>query len=182
MLVRLHNFVFHSVQRLLGTWFLGTLGRVIFAGVFLVYFLNSAATKLGSGVMGLFTLSDGAFVQILPKTFEAAGYDRSGLSALDVVIVYAGTYAEIVLPILIVAGLFTRLAALGMIGFVAVMTYVDIVGHGVDAATIGSWFDNVANSAIADQRSLWAYLLVTLVLTGPGPISLDYLFGRWFQR
>ncbi len=178
MLVRLHSYVFHSIERLLGSWFLGTLGRVIFAGVFLVYFLNSARTKLGEGIMGFFTLSDGAFVQILPKAFEAAGYDRAGLSTIEIVIVYAGTYAEIILPILIVVGLFTRLAALGMIGFVAVMTYVDITGHAVDASTIGSWFDNDASSAIADQRSLWMFLLATLVLTGPGPISLDRLFGR----
>lgn len=182
MLVRLHNFVFHSIQRLVEDWLLGTVGRIVFAGVFLVYFLNSARTKLGDGLMGLFNLSDGAFVQILPKAFEAAGYDRAGLSTLDVVIVYAGTYAEILLPILIVAGLFTRLAALGMIGFIAVMTYVDINAHGVDAATIGAWFDNSASSAIADQRSLWAFLLLVLVVKGPGPLSLDHLFGRMTRR
>ncbi|UOM34400.1 DoxX family protein [Acuticoccus sp. I52.16.1] len=178
MLVRLHNSVFRSAERLFGPWLLGTLGRIVFAGVFLVYFLNSARTKLGDGVFGFLTLSDGAYVQILPLTFEAAGYDRAALSGLDVAIVAAGTYAEIVLPILIVVGLFTRLAALGMIGFIAVMTYVDIRGHTVDATTIGSWFDNVATSAIADQRALWAYLLLTLVMTGPGPISLDRFFTR----
>lgn len=177
MLVRLYNSLFHAVDRLFGAWLLGTLGRLVFAGVLLVYFLNSARTKLGEGIMGIVHLSDGAFVQILPTAFEAAGYDRSALPTIDVVIVYAGTYAELILPVLIVAGLFTRLAALGMIGFVAVMTYVDITGHHVDATTIGSWFDNVPGSVIADQRALWVFLLLTLVLKGPGPISLDWLFG-----
>lgn len=178
MLSRLHAAAFAFVDRIFGAWLLGTLGRAIFAGVLLVYFLDSARTKLGDGLTGLFALSDGAYVQILPQAFEAAGYDKAALTTLQVVIVHLGTYAEILLPIMIVVGLFTRLAAFGMIGFVAVMTYVDITGHGVDSTTIGTWFDNSPSAAIADQRPLWIFLLLTLVLKGPGPLSLDRLFRR----
>ena len=53
----------------------------------------------------------------------------------------AGIYAGFILPVLIVAGSMTRLAALGMIGFIVVQSYVDVVFHHVDAATIGALFD-----------------------------------------
>ncbi|MEM6763140.1 MAG: DoxX family protein [Pseudomonadota bacterium] len=182
MLARLHNTVFHGIQSLFDDWLLGTLARIVFAGVLFVYFWNSAMTKLGDGVMGLFNLSVGAYAQILPKQMEAVSFDPSQLDTLSHVIVYAGTYGEIILPVCIVLGLFTRLAAIGMIAFVAVMTYVDLTQHAVDAATIGAWFDNQSGSVIADQRSLWAFLLITLVIKGPGPISLDWLLGRMGAR
>lgn len=182
MLVRLYGTACRGLSGPVGLGLLGTLARLVFAGVLLVYFLNSARTKLGDGIAGLWNLSTGAYVQILPQQMEAAGYDPSALGALDHLIVYAGTYAEIVLPVLIVAGLFTRLAAVGMIGFIAVMTWTDITAHGVDAATIGAWFDNQSGSVIADQRSLWVFLLVALGISGPGPLSLDALLGRLARR
>jgi len=64
-----------------------------------------------------------------------------------------------------------------MIGFIAVMTYVDITAHQVDAETIGAFFDRLPNAAISDQRLLWAFPLLYLVLRGPGAISLDWIFG-----
>lgn len=179
MLVRLHNATFQLVQRVFEDWLIGTLGRVVFAGVLLMYFINSALTKF----RGAFPeVTVGAYAQILPKRMEAVSFDPSQLDTIEHVIVYAGSYAEIVLPVLIVIGLLTRLASLGMIGFIAVMTYVDITAHGVDAATVGHWFDNVASAPIADQRSLWAFLLLVLALKGPGPISVDALLGRFWAR
>ncbi|WP_108659839.1 DoxX family protein [Acuticoccus kandeliae] len=177
MILRMHTGVFRLVNRLFGTWLLGTLGRLVFAGILLVYFLESALTKLGSGLRGLFELSPAAYVQILPEKMEAVGYDPTQLPLIDQVTVYAGTYAEIILPILIVVGLFTRLASLGMLIFLGVMTYVDITGHHVASETIGAWFNGETNSPIADARALWAYLLLVLMLNGPGPISLDYFYG-----
>ncbi|MEO1102312.1 MAG: DoxX family protein [Pseudomonadota bacterium] len=178
LLVRFHNFVFQNIQRLFEDWLLGSLARLVFAGVLFVYFWTSAMTKLGDGVMGLINLSVGAYAQILPKAMEAVSFDPSQLSTLQKAIVYAGTYGEIILPICVVIGLFTRLSALGMIVFIGVMTWTDITQHGADAATIGHWFDNVSGSAIADQRSLWVFLLLVLVLKGPGPLSVDKLLGR----
>jgi len=178
MFVRLHNAFFATLQRFLEDWLIGTLGRLVFAGVLFVYFWNSATTKLGDGLMGIVNLSPGAYAQILPKEMEAVSYDPSQLGLLEHIIVHAGTYAEFILPLLIVAGLFTRLAALGMIGFVAVMTWTDITQHGADAATIGSWFSAESGSVIADQRALWVFLLVCLTLKGAGPFSLDALLGR----
>lgn len=182
-LIGLYQSVFHGLDRWLSGWLLGLLARFVFAAVLLVYFLQSALTKVGDGILGFFQPSVGAYAQILPKVMEAVSYNTAAIPVFpDKVIVYAGTYAEFLLPILIVAGLFTRLAALGMIVFIAVMTYTDIYGHNVDASTIGSLFNNDPSAAIADQRTLWVFLLVVLVLKGPGFLSLDALFGRWAKR
>ena len=84
------------------------------------------------------------------------------------------------LPLLIVVGLLTRLAALGMIGFVIVQSATDIVGHGAWAnGTFGAWFDRASAALIADQRAFWLLALAILVLKGAGPLSLDrIIFGR----
>lgn len=156
-------------------WTIPTLGRVVFAGVLLVYYWGSAQTKLGDGLL---SPSAGAFVQIFPRAMEAAGYDPSQLSALHRLVVIAGTWAEFVLPALIVAGLLTRLAALGMIAFVAVQSFVDITGHGLGAADIGAWFDRNPSALIVDQRALWVFLLVVLAIRGAGPVSVDRLLAR----
>ena len=89
--------------------------------------------------------------------------------------------AEFILPLLIVAGLLTRLSALGMIGFVVVQTIVDIAFHGAEA---GAWFDRQAIDLV-DQRFLWVFPLVLLVAFGAGRASLDELATRlrpeWFR-
>ncbi len=157
---------------------LPTLARLTFAGVLLVYFWNSARTKLGDGLLGLFHPSDGAYIQIFPKAVEAAGYDFSQLGFYHWAVVTAGTWAELVLPLLILVGLFTRLASLGMIGFVVVQSLTDVVGHGVAGKDLGRWFDAASGALILDQRALWVLLLMTLVLLGAGPLSLDRYLAR----
>ena len=146
------------------------LARIVFAAVLLVYFWNSAMTKLGDGIGGLFVLNPNAYVQMFPKAMEAAGYDPSGLGFIYKIIAIAGTWAEFILPLLIVVGLFTRLAAIGMMGFVAVQTLVDVTGH---AAAFGAWFNNQSGELIADQRLLWYFLFAILIVKGAGLLSLD---------
>lgn len=96
-------------------------------------------------------------------------------------LVYAGTYGEFALPVLVVIGLLGRLSALGMIGFIAVQSYVDIAFHGADATAIGSWFDRFPAALILDQRTLWVFLLMVLVLKGPGLISVDGMISRFIK-
>jgi len=153
-------------------WILPTLARFLFAAIFLVYFLNSGLTKLGDGLSGLWTPSIGAYAQIFPKAFEAAGYDAGGLTLFHKLVVVAGTWAEFILPVLIVVGFLTRLAALGMIGFVVVQSLTDIYGHNL-GSEVGAWFDRFADAVIMDQRALWVFLLLVLVIKGAGPISFD---------
>lgn len=175
----LHHRAFAAIERGLAAWFPGLLARLVFAGVLLIYFLNSAMTKLGDGFPGIFTVADNAYFQILPSVIERYGYDASQVPFVPYgLIVHLGTYSEILLPVLIVLGLFTRLAALGMIVFVTVQSYVDIVFHGVDKETIGAWFDRASDAAILDQRALWVFLLLYVIIYGAGRISLDYLLKR----
>ena len=107
-----------------------------------------------------------------------------GIGALDGANIFTGDRRYVLTDlntlgwVLIVLGLFTRLAALGMLVFVAVQSYVDIAFHGVDAETIGALFDRLPSATIADQRALWAFLLVTLVIKGGGALSLDALLSR----
>ena len=153
-------------------WLLPTLARFLFAAIFLVYFLNSGLTKLGDGLAGLWTPSTGAYAQIFPKAFEAAGYDSSALSLYHTVVVVLGTWAEFILPVLVVVGFLTRLAALGMIGFVTVQSLTDIYGHNL-GSEVGAWFDRFADAVILDQRALWIFLLLVIVIKGAGPLSFD---------
>ncbi len=166
-LITLHNSIFAQVERL-SPVVLPTLARFVFGAVFFFYFFNSATLKLD----GLFTPTAGAFGQIFPKAAEAVLWDLTQASFLQKAIMVLGAWAEFVLPVLIIVGLFTRLAALGMIGFVLVQSIVDVTGHG---AAVGAWFDNDALSVIMDQRTLWIFLLLYLVFRGAGPLSLDRL-------
>ena len=72
-----------------------------------------------------------------------------------------GTAAEIVLPVLLIFGLFGRVSALGLFIFnvVAVVSY--------EAAQVGNAFY---------LHVLWGVMLLSLIAHGPGKISIDYLF------
>ena len=188
--VALHNSIFLVFEKVFGTWFLGLLARLIFASVLLFFFWNSAYVKviaqdwtqggerIPTGIVDYLTVEDGAYNQISPKAFKEVEFDSSKLGVEHKVIAYAGTYAEFLLPLLVVLGLFTRVASLGMIVFIGVLTYVDATGHGVPIE-VAKMFDNLADDVIVDQRLLWLFPLFYLVLRGPGAVSLDALFGRF---
>ena len=172
-LTSLHHAVFSRLEQATIP-VMTTLARFLFAAVLLVYYWNSGATKIGDGVFGFLFPSDGAYIQIFPRTVEAAGYDFSALGTFHWLVVVAGTWAEFLLPLAIVLGLFTRLAALGMIGFVFVQTWVDLFGHGgIANGTLGAWFDRMPDSIVLDQRAFWIFVLLYLVFRGGGPLSVD---------
>lgn len=182
-LVSLHGSVFSGIEHVLDGWFLQLGARFAFASVLFLYYWNSAMTKIGDGIFGFLSLKVGAFAQILPTVAAEHSYNISKIPFFPYhLIVYAGTYAEIVLPLLIVVGLFTRLAALGMIGFIVAQTYVDIQFHNVDEKTVGAMFDRIPDAMISDQRLLWSFVLLVLVVKGGGFLSLDKLLGGRFAR
>lgn len=152
--------------------------RLTFAAVLLGYFWASGLTKLD----GAFTPSLGAYAQIYPRAMEAAGYDAGQMGVFRTLIVLAGSWAELILPALIVLGLATRLAALGMIGFVVVQSLTDIIGHKAGPDTIGAWFDRASDALILDQRAFWLLALLILVLKGAGALSLDRLVAVGLAR
>ncbi|WP_293573456.1 DoxX family protein [Phaeobacter sp.] len=174
-LVMLHDKFFDLIERM-GNWLLPLGARFVFAATLLLYYWNSGLTKLGDGFFGLFSPSIGAYSQIFPKQLEAVGYDVSQFGLFQWAVVMAGTYAEFILPLLIVIGLFTRLASLGMIGFVVVQSLTDVYGHGAtDTKTLGAWFDRFADGVILDQRLFWVFVLALLVVKGAGALSVDAL-------
>lgn len=159
---------------------LPTLARVFFATSLAGYFWASALTKLGDGPLGFLSPSVGAYAQIFPRQMEAVVYDTSQLGVFHWLVVVAGTWAEFLLPLLLILGLLTRLAALGMIGFVVVQTLTDLIGHRAieHPETLGAWFDRFPDGIILDQRAFWMLLLLTLAIKGAGPLSLDRLLER----
>ncbi|MEO0381229.1 MAG: DoxX family protein [Pseudomonadota bacterium] len=172
-LTRLHTALFAPLERV--DWILPTLARFLFAAVLAMYFWVSGLTKVGDGLFGIFQPSLGAYAQIFPKVMENAGYDVTQLTLYHWAVVTAGTVAEFILPLLIIVGLLTRLASLGMIGFIVVQSLTDLYGHDKwgDGLVLGAWFDAPSGSLIMDQRSLWVFLLLLLVIKGAGPLSFD---------
>jgi putative oxidoreductase len=76
---------------------------------------------------------------------------------------HLATAAEHILPALLVLGLASRFAALGLLGMTAVIqlfVYPD------------AW----------PTHGTWAALFLLVVARGPGAISLDHLIGRWAGR
>ncbi|MCY4305218.1 MAG: DoxX family protein [Aestuariivita sp.] len=163
-LVHVHNCLFGQFVRS-SDFLVPTLARLAFAFVLLVYFWNSATTKIDGFN---FSPTAGAFGQIFPKDAEAASYDITKLTFIQETIIIVGTLAEFILPALILIGLFTRLAAVGTIGFILVQTFVDVSGHGV---TLGTYFDH--SIGLIDERTMWLFLMLVLLFKGAGPVSLD---------
>lgn len=155
-------------------WLVPTLARVTFLAVLFFYFWNSAVLKIDGSI---FSPSSGAFGQIFPKAAEAVLWDVTQMNIFQRIVIFAGTVAEFVLPVLIVVGLLTRLAAFGMIGFIIVQTLVDVTGHG---AQLGSLFDSP--QALIDQRTMWIFLFVVLVFKGAGPLSIDGILRKPLGR
>ena len=176
-ITRLYSAIVTLLER--GEWILPTVSRFIFAAVLAVYFWVSGLTKVGDGILGIFQPSLGAYAQIFPRVMEQVGYDVDALSLYHWAVVTAGTVAEFILPALIILGLLTRLSAIGMIGFIVVQSLTDLIGHNKwdDSLVLGAWFDAPSTSLIMDQRSLWVFLLLVLVIKGAGPLSLDRAIG-----
>jgi putative oxidoreductase len=90
---------------------------------------------------------------------------------------YAATFAELIFPVLILLGIFTRGSALALIAMVLVIHFVD-----TNLAIEGDWYSlaewkNVLKGIIG-KHALWLVSLLFLVKNGAGVISLDHLFFR----
>ena len=154
--------------------------RFAFAASLAMYFFNSGLTKIGDGLTGIFQPSLGAYAQIFPRAMETAGYDVKQLGLFHWAVVTAGTWAEFILPALIIIGLFARFASIGMIGFIVVQSLTDLFGHGAweDTAVLGAWFDRMPDGVILDQRMFWVLTLAIVVFKGAGWLSLDRFLNR----
>jgi putative oxidoreductase len=79
----------------------------------------------------------------------------------------AGTAGEIAFPVLLIVGLLGRYAALGLsaVNVVAVVAYAHVLMSDGFEAAIG-------------QHYLWGFMLLTVLLFGPGKLSLDAVLDR----
>lgn len=162
-------------QQAMDGWLIGLAARLVFGAVLFAYYMGSAITKLGEGLFGMLAPSAGAFAQILPSIAEQYSYDTAAIPFFPWhLIVIAGTIAELVLPVFIIVGLLTRLAAFAMIGFIIVQTLVDIAFHG---ATAGILFNNQPGELL-DTRLLWIFVLGILIAKGAGALSIDAFVFR----
>lgn len=75
---------------------------------------------------------------------------------------YSGTIAELILPVMLVAGLFSRYTAVALFVF----NYIAVIAYG-----------DISPAGIKDHM-LWGGLLLVTFFHGPGKLSLDYLLGR----
>lgn len=76
-----------------------------------------------------------------------------------------GTFNELVMPLLLFVGLASRLAALPLMGMTLIIQFV--LG-GANPA-----FDKA-------EHFFWLILLATIVIRGPGKLSVDHLISRKF--
>jgi putative oxidoreductase len=83
-----------------------------------------------------------------------------------------GTFGELFFPVLLIVGLFGRVAAVGLfaVNAMAVIAYAHVLRSPGFEAAIG-------------QHYLWGFMLLVLAVYGPGRLSLDHWVGaRWFPR
>ena len=110
-------------------------------------FFNSALSKLQNWDGTLMLFRSEYEVPLLPPDIAA----------------YAGTAAELGLPVLVAIGLASRFSALALFGFnaIAVIAYAGFLfgDHG---------------TALLQQHIMWGVMLLITVFHGPGKLSLDH--------
>jgi len=110
-----------------------------------------------------FVLSVVLPLQVRPETFSAFLTQYAPLPVPPVLAAYLVSYAEFILPIMLVFGFGTRFAALGLlIMTVLIQTYV-------------------MPEALWTVHVYWASILLVLLSRGPGQISVDHII-RFIAR
>jgi putative oxidoreductase len=108
-----------------------------------------------------------------PGAFAA---DVAASYGIPVFFGYAAAYAELVGGILLIAGLLTRLDALLLTVTMAVATFVVQLPEALYEVPADAIKTFVVLRAIELPLALLA-ICVAILLTGPGRVSLDHLFG-----
>jgi len=142
LVLRFYNSLAQRASALIGDSLLALVARVAIAAVFFL----SGRTK----VTGFLTIKDGTYV-LFEQEYKIPLVPPE-------IAAHMAAYAEHFFPLLLILGLFTRSAALGLLGMTTVIeifVYPD------------AWPTHLT----------WAGLLLFLVARGAGAISLDRLFG-----
>jgi putative oxidoreductase len=123
-----------------------------------VPFFKSGLTKWD----GFLQLSDGAEA-LFSEEFKLHLFGAEIPYPAPHALAFASGCMEILLPILLVLGLGTRLAAFGLLGMTAI----------IQLTVPDGW---------ANFHLIWAASALALIAYGPGPLSLDALIGRLMAK
>lgn len=149
-----------------------TLCRIVFATVLLPWFVVGGLTRISGLALsvgppaGVWPLSLGAYYAFAPDL--AVRGEMPGLAGH--VFVLTMTMGELVLPVLVVLGLFGRTAASLLIAHLWIGA---IVTGGLTGQ--GTLFDVSPFDAGPDRLQLWSMVLLPVALFGAGPLSADGL-------
>ena len=121
-------------------------------------FYNSGRTKWD----GFLNLSDGADA-LFTDEFKLHLFGREYPFPAPHEMAYASGVMEILLPVLLVLGLGTRFAALGLLGMTAIIQLTEPDG----------WLN---------FHLIWAATALAILVHGPGKVSLDALIGAVLRR
>lgn len=158
---------------------LTSFSRCAFAATLLPWFAISALSRFPGHDLSMGPAVDGWFVTIgavyayLPDTV-ATGQAMPGTAGM--VYVAGMSLAELVLPVLIVAGLAARWAAVGLVLHQAIA-----MAMASPSGWAGALFDASPFDMVPDQLLLWCALLAPVIVHGAGPVSLDAGLRRLFQ-
>ena len=114
-------------------------------------------------IIGIFLIYHGGEIFSDAKMNEYLKWDMFKDSSTDKILVYVGKGSELISGILLVVGLFTRIACLILIGTLAYIAF--FVGHGK------IWYDD-------QYPFLFVLLGLIFFFTGPGSLSLDKLIFK----
>lgn len=103
-------------------------------------------------------------MQVKAQTFTAFSVQYPPIPVPPVLAAYLVSYAEFILPILLVLGLGTRFAALGLLIMTAMISYF------------------VMPQAFFTAQIFWAAILTVLISRGPGQLSIDHIIHKLARR
>ncbi len=103
-------------------------------------------------------------MQVNAQTFTAFSVQYPPIPVPPVLAAYLVSYAEFILPIMLVLGLGTRFAAVGLLIMTAMISYF-VLPH-----------------ALFTTHIFWAAILMVLISRGPGQISIDHIIRKLARR
>lgn len=99
-------------------------------------------------------------MQVKAQTFTAFSTQYPAIPVPPVLSAYLVSYAEFILPVMLVLGLGTRFAALGLLIMTAMISYF------------------VLPQVFLTTHIFWAAILLVLIARGPGAVSVDNLIRK----
>ena len=150
----------HAVHSTLGwlAWAAGLLAPPVARVALAIPFLKSGLTKW-SGWFHVSPVADFMFQSM----FQLHIFGHLYPFPIPNVLAHIDAIAEVLFPVLLLAGFATRLSALGILGMIPVIQLTDPSG----------W---------ANFHLPWTGLALAIITLGPGKLSLDFAVETWFKR